>query len=80
MQMPRAELEAFQDNLAEICAEHGEIQRVADAANISRVYLSRIIHGHVSPSYEVCLQIAEAVGESLAELSQKRRKKIRQTA
>lgn len=66
--MARREVTCFRNNVATLCAEHGRIQEVADQAKISRVYLSRIINGHATPTIEIALQISDALGYSLADL------------
>jgi len=80
MQTARIEIDNLRDNLVRLCAERGEVQRIAGVAKITRVYLSRIIHGHAEPSYVVALKLADAVGMTLAELSTKPQKKVRKTA
>jgi transcriptional regulator with XRE-family HTH domain len=66
--MARREVTCFRNNVATLCAEHGRIQEVADKAKISRVHLSRIINGHATPTIEIALQIADALGFSLTDL------------
>lgn len=63
-----AETKNFRVNVAALCANHGEIQRIADASGISRVHLSRIIHGHNVPTMDVASRIAKALEVSLADL------------
>lgn len=70
--MAHKQTETFVANLASVCAEHGKVQEVADAANLSRVYVSRIINGHAIPTLDVAARIAEALGKSLAEMLQKK--------
>ena len=70
--MAHAQSEVFRDNLEKLCAEHGRIQEVADAAGLSRPYLSKIINGHSVPTLDVAARIAEAAGFSLAELLRKK--------
>lgn len=60
----------FRANVGNLCAEHGEVQRVATDAKISRVFLSKIIHGKAVPTIEVAAQIADALEFPLAELVQ----------
>ncbi|MGH7744294.1 MAG: helix-turn-helix domain-containing protein [Candidatus Dormibacteria bacterium] len=60
--------EQFRRNVAALCAALGGIQRVATEAGISRVYLSRIIHGHAQPTIGVAGRIADAVGLPLGDL------------
>lgn len=64
----RREVITFRKNVAMLCAQHGRIQSVADAARISRVHLSRIAHGKATPTIEIALYIADALGYSLADL------------
>lgn len=79
--MARVEIENFRRNVASQCAGFGEKVKLAESAGISAVYLSRIIHGHSDPSYEIALQIADALNIQLHELSRKPNgKKLRQTA
>jgi transcriptional regulator with XRE-family HTH domain len=66
--MAHWQTEVFVANLASVCAEHGKVQEVADAAKLSRVYVSRIINGHAIPTLDVAARIAEALGFSLAEM------------
>lgn len=73
---PRREVVTFRNNVALLCAKHGRIQSVADAAKISRVYLSRIAHGKATPTIEIALHIADALGYSLADLMSSHPKKF----
>ena len=66
--MAQKEVVNFRKNLAELCAEHGAIQRIADAASLSRVYLSNIIHGHATPTLESAGKIASALSVPLGVL------------
>lgn len=66
--MARREVVLFRKNVATLCAEHGRIQEVADRAKISRVYLSRIVNGHATPTIEIALQISDALGYPLSDL------------
>jgi len=72
--MARKEVVCFQKNLEVLCKEHGRIQEVASAAGVSRVFLSRVIHGHAVPTIEIALRIADAVGVSLSDLLSTRQK------
>lgn len=74
--MARREVVLFRKNVGILCEEHGRIQGVADQANISRVYLSKIINGHSTPTIEIALQIADALGYSLADLMSPHPKKF----
>lgn len=60
----------FRANVATLCTEHGEVQRVATKAGISRVFLSKIIHGKAVPTIEVAAQISDALECPLADLVQ----------
>lgn len=62
------EAENFRNNVAALCAEHGEIQRIAVKAGITRVYLSKIIHGKATPSIDVASSVAKALELPLADL------------
>lgn len=66
--MAKPQVENFRHNVGVLCAAHGEIQRVADRSGITRVYLSKIIHGHATPSLDIALAIAEGLDFALAEL------------
>lgn len=77
--MPREEIKRFRENVAALCAGHGEKVRLAEKAEISAVFLSKIINGHSEPSYETALKISDALGVPLEVLSTPP-KKIRQTA
>lgn len=74
--MPHWQTEVFRVNLSAICAEHGKIQEIADAAGLSRVFVSRIVHGHSVPTIDVAARIAEAAGFQLSDLLKKSRKKL----
>ncbi len=66
--MAHWQTEVFAANLASLCAEHGKIQEVADAAELSRVYVSKIINRHAVPTLDVAARIAEALGKTLADM------------
>ncbi len=66
--MAHRQTEVFVANLASLCAEHGKVQQVADHADLSRVYVSKIIHGRAIPTLDVAARIAEALGFSLADM------------
>lgn len=66
--MAHKQTEVFAANLAALCAEHGKVQEVADKAELSRVYVSKIIHGHAVPTLDVAARIAESLGISLADM------------
>ncbi len=68
MQLMATETLNFRKNLGSLCAEYGAVQRIATQAGISRVFLSRIIHGHATPTIEVAASIARAAGLSLSDL------------
>lgn len=56
----------FRANVGALCAEHGEIQRIADKAGITRVYLSKIIHGKATPTLDVAAKVASALDMPLS--------------
>ena len=66
--LPRRDTTNFRLNLAVLCAEHGEIQNVSKRANITRPYLSKIIHGHATPTIDVASRVAYALGIALSDL------------
>lgn len=66
--MAERETIVFRANVAAICEEHGAVQAVATKAKITRVYLSKIIHGHATPSLDIAAKISEAVGIPLARM------------
>jgi plasmid maintenance system antidote protein VapI len=70
--MAHRQTEVFRANLAAICAVHGRIQEVADAAGLSRVHVSKIINGHSVPTIDVAARLAEAAGFSLSEMLAKK--------
>lgn len=74
--MAQAQTERFRRNLEFLCAEHGQVQAIADKAGVSRVYVSRIIHGRSVPSIDIAARIADAVGIPLADLLEKSSKKL----
>lgn len=74
--MPQAETERFRKNLYNACLPHGAVQRIADSAGLSRVFVSRIIHGHADPSLDVAVKLAKAAGFSLGEMVEKSPKKL----
>lgn len=74
--MAHKQTEVFRENVAELCAEHGRIAEIAERAGISRVYLSRIINGHATPTLDIAAQIAEAVKIPLPALLKKSGKKL----
>jgi transcriptional regulator with XRE-family HTH domain len=51
--------------------QHLSVQALADLAGMRRSYLSRILHGHHSPSERVMTRIANALGIELAKLLKK---------
>jgi thiol-disulfide isomerase/thioredoxin/transcriptional regulator with XRE-family HTH domain len=61
MEMLHEQTVNFRENLAALCAGYGQVQRLADEAKLSRVYLSRLIHGHCVPSLDVAARIATRV-------------------
>lgn len=68
MEMAAVEITNLRSNLKALCDRHGEIQRVANAAKVSRVFLSNFLHGKSSLSLETALDIANAVGVPLPTL------------
>ena len=70
--MAHWQTEVFAANLASVCAEHGKVQEVATAANLSRVYVSKIINRRAVPTLDVAARIAEALGKTLAEMLRKK--------
>lgn len=66
--MPHKQTDYFRQNLGTICAEHGEIQRLADRAGMTRAYISNIIRGKATPSLEFAARIADAANVSLQDL------------
>lgn len=62
-------MEYFSENVkALLTAENLTIQELADKCSMRRSYLSRLIHGHHSPSLSVVQQIAEALGVQAHEI------------
>lgn len=78
--MAHKQTETFRANLGSLCAEHGRVQEIADKAGLSRIHLSRIIHGHCVPTLDVAAKIADAVGVPLAGLLKKSSKKMTMAA
>ena len=78
--MAQKESVNFQRNVAALCAEYGDIQRIADSAGIHRVHLSRIIHGHVVPSIDMASAIASALSVDLKDLIGSRKKLLEKLA
>lgn len=74
--MAHRQTEVFRHNLAALCSEHGRIQEIADKANLSRVFLSRIINGHAVPTLDVAARIADAAKMPLSGLLKKSRKNL----
>lgn len=68
MQMATAETRRFRAVLAFHCANHGEVQRIADRAGITRPYLSKVLHGKAVPSIEIASKIATALDITLADM------------
>jgi transcriptional regulator with XRE-family HTH domain len=64
----RRQVRNFRKNLAILCADHGAITLTAAAAGITRVYLSRIIHGHSVPTLGVAGDLADALAVPLGDL------------
>jgi transcriptional regulator with XRE-family HTH domain len=76
MEMLHEQTVNFRENLAALCAGYGQVQRLADEANLSRVYLSRLIHGHCVPSLDVAARIATAAKVPLSAMLKKSRIKF----
>lgn len=74
--MAHEQTETFRENLEVICAEHGRVQEVATKAGLSRIHLSRIIHGHCVPTLDVAAKIADAIGMPLTRLLKKTSRKL----
>jgi len=74
--MAHANTEFFRRNLAALCAEHGSVQALADKAGLTRVYLSRIIHGRSVPTIDVAARIADALEVPLSSLLEKSSRKF----
>jgi transcriptional regulator with XRE-family HTH domain len=68
MGMAITDVENFRANVKARCAKHGAIQSLADAAGISRVFLSQILNGHSEPKFGMALDIARALGVDISEL------------
>ena len=73
--MPQQETERFRKNLAAACAEKG-VQKIADDAEVHRVFVSRIINGHQVPSLDIAAKLAKAAGFSLGEMTEKSSRKL----
>lgn len=58
----------WRENVAACVAERGAVRATAEAAGISRVYLSYCIHGRSVPSLAIALRIAAALEIPLADL------------
>lgn len=64
-----AAMTAFSENVLELAKREGlSIQHLADRCKMRRSYLSRLVHGHHSPSLELVETIAEALGVEAHEL------------
>lgn len=66
--MRMSKLVNFRKNLATSLKGYGRKREVANAAEISEVYLAQIISGLHIPSFDIVLRIAEAMEMSLDEL------------
>lgn len=66
--MARQELRNFRANLALLCSEHGMVQEIAQKAKVSRVHLSRVIHGKTTPTIDIALRLADALDVPLSDL------------
>jgi hypothetical protein len=63
--MAKTDVQNFRDNVAALCDERGALGRLAANAKISRVFLSKILNGHSTPSLGVAIDISRSVGVSL---------------
>lgn len=67
----------FCNNLRRLIRERGlTVQELADLCMVRRSYLSRLLHGHHSPSLDVAEQIANGCGVPLYELLTPKSEKI----
>jgi transcriptional regulator with XRE-family HTH domain len=66
--MAQAETVQFRDNLARLSSGRGGIQRLAARIGITRVYLSKLIHGHQCPTLDTAARIANNLGVPLDDL------------
>lgn len=66
--MAASDVANFRENLKERCEKHGAVQKLANAASLSRVFISQILNGHSEPSFGVALDIARALGEDINQL------------
>ena len=60
--MAHVEIVNLRTNVKSLCTRHGEIQRVADQAKISRTFLSNFLNGKSSLSMDTALDLAAALG------------------
>ena len=67
--MAHVKTKNFQRNVAQLCTRHGMVTTTAETADITREYLSMIIHGKSVPTLDVAIAIAEALDTSLADLT-----------
>lgn len=68
-EMAHVKTRNFQRNVAALCERHGMVKRTADAAGITREYLSNVIHAKAVPTLDVALAIADALDVSLSDLT-----------
>ncbi len=66
--MASRKAENFRRNIAILCDGYGNVQKLASQAGITRVYLSKIIHGKAEPSLEIAVALADAAGRTMEEL------------
>lgn len=74
--MAHIHTERFRKNLEFLCSEHGQVQALADKAGLSRVHVSRIIHGRSVPTIEVAAKLADALKIPLSALLEKNSRKL----
>lgn len=64
-----AAMTAFSENVMELVKRDGiTLKDLADRCGMRRSYLSRLVHGHHSPSLEFVENIAKALGVEAHEL------------
>lgn len=68
--MAQSAVESFAKNLTELTKPYGSVSRLAEYMGWSRVYMSRVIHGHASVSMEDAEKIAHHLGFDLSDLLQ----------
>lgn len=63
--MSKEAVERFREKIIPIC--HGQQEKIAKKAGISRVYLNRVLGGKAVPSLDVAENIAQAAGLTLSQ-------------